>query len=144
MADKKSYVRDIKVNQKEFEESLHKYIETKDAALGESLFKNFFTKLCLLVLYKLNIADSHPLFEDICQQAMYLCFMAIKNNKYDINIVGRNSFSYFYTIIQNETLQQLKRFHRHNRVIKYSEEIFNPESQENKNGHHQPMEKECK
>lgn len=121
------YVKDIKIDPKEFEKVLHEYIEAKDEKLGEILFKNFFNKMCMLVLYKLNVPDSHPLFEDICQQGMYLCFMAIKNAKYDATNTSHNSFSYFYTIIQNETLQQLKRFHRHNRIIKYSEEVFQPE-----------------
>ena len=121
------YVRDIKINQKEFEETLRRYISTGEPAVAEILFGNYFKKLCQLVLYKLNIADSHPLFEDICQQSLYLCFMAIKNGRYDANNPNHNCFSYFYTIVQNETLQQLKRFHRHNRVIKYAEEVHNPE-----------------
>ena len=127
------YIKDIKINQKEFEETLHGYINTGDATIAEKLFGNFFQKLCLLVLYKLNIPDTHPLFEDICQQSLYLCFMAIKNKKYDVANINHNAFSYFYTIVQNETLQQLKRFHRHNRVIKYAEEMFQPEYFNSKN-----------
>ena len=77
------YIKDIKIDPKEFESVLHNYIETQDVKIEERLFGHFFKNMCMLVLYKLNIPDAHPLFEDICQQSMYLCFMAIKNELLD-------------------------------------------------------------
>jgi DNA-directed RNA polymerase specialized sigma24 family protein len=117
-------VKDLKIDRNEFEEKLDNYINIGDEKSEKELFNDALNKICHLVLYRMNIPDSFPIFQDLLNQAMYKCFMAIKNGKFKNNYKNKNPFSYFYTIVFNNTIVELKKHHKHYSCIKYSSDIL--------------------
>ena len=107
------YIKTLRVDNQELKDALQAYINHNDKKTEYVLFNVMFSNLCNLVLFKLGISEGHDIYPDLFNQAMFRCFLVLKHKKYDPNNKSLNPFSFFYTVIRNETLIELKKFHKY-------------------------------